>query len=641
MIIKLLDICLMHYPVGSQHKIKRRIGSMTTTEMKQALSADALDLFLNVGKVHKVCLPTYGAFFAYKKDVAYKPFEMCAARLLDWFRRTFVADQKHTGCFFSVLKQLFLAHEPGAKLYFDQAFWTLVKKNALVYNRETPDNPTVTLPSLHKHAETVCAFLSSLFGNSGEVKRRRHVAPGIPPFLTDEQTRAAWHMLHNPLTIVVGPPGRGKTSMIVWAVAAYQQAACLSFVGTNVAAHRERMGGRTEVSNTAHHFYYTCKNSDPSWGQSIDALIWDEFANVPLSLAAHTLECVPNAQRALFVLDPAQIAPLKPGHVGVDFIAAFPQHTHTLSLNLRVSANARALAEAAVHILRGEHEDRIEWSDSLEELSSITYVDAKHSFERHIRDLLRHIAEYMDFYQVYSLKDIQFIAFTREMRDMANAVIEQELAHFPNWAGCRVTSGVQVREGLFLYVGCKICVRGENFVSFRGNQYHSIRNGETGIVVSINIVPKLGPVVRLDVGHRTKTLLLNRLLHVNPSNVHLAHCITADVSQGSEYKTVIGLFHDGCAQDTWIGRSRVYVMTSRAQQAFIAFGKRVLHSFNAIASRVEPSRMSYLLPMLHKRCPEPPPIAKDASVDQMRLDTDLSQMEMYTGEDPCVPVPGK
>jgi hypothetical protein len=147
--------------------------------------------------------------------------------------------------------------------------------------------------------------------------------------------------------------------------------------------------------------------------------------------------------------------------------------------------------------------------------------------------------------------------------------------------------------------------------------------------------------VRLDVGHRTKTLLLNRKWHVNPFNVHLAHCITADVSQGSEYKTVIGLFHDACAQDTWIGRSRVYVMASRAQQAFIAFGKRVLQSFNIIASRVEPCRMSYLFPMLQTRCPEPQLVGKDASVDQMRRDTDLSQMDLFAGDTPCVPVPEK
>lgn len=421
-IIRLLTICLKHYPQGKQHKVKRRIAAMTTDAMLHTLAANPLDLFLNADKHFQVYLPSYGAFVDMKANMSYKTFETCAARLMDFFRRVYISEHKHTGCTFGQLKHAFLAHEPGAKLVYDQAFWSLVRNKALIYNRDigSSDDPYVTLPRLHAHAESVCKFLIVLFGNSGEVKRRRGGAPGVPPVLTDEQTRAAWHMRHNPLTIVVGPPGRGKTSMVVWAVAAYHNTAVVSFVGTNVAAHRERMGGHSEVSNTAHHFYYTCKNHDPSWGNAIDVLVWDEFSNVPLNLAAHTLSCVPHVQRALFVLDPAQIAPLKPGHVGVDFIAAFPQHTHTLSVNLRVSSNARALAEAAVHILRGDHESLIEWSDTLEDLASITYIDARHSFERHMYELLQHIYNHVDFYQVYSLKDMQFIAFTREMRDLAN-----------------------------------------------------------------------------------------------------------------------------------------------------------------------------------------------------------------------------
>lgn len=637
-VIKLLTLCVKHYPAHKQHAIKQRIARMPTDEMRRIVDANPLELFFNAGKQFTMHLPTYGALVENKRDT-YKPFEMCAARVLDFFRRVYIAEQKHTGCLFDTLKEVFLRHEPGAKYVFDQAFWTLVKAGALTYNRELS---YVTLPQLQAHADNVTHFIRRLlsYGQDHAPLRRsaNDGAPGVPPMLTDEQTRAAWHMLNNPLTIVVGPPGRGKTSMVVWAVAAFQNSAVVSFVGTNVASHRERMGGRSEVSNTAHHFYYTCQNVDKSWGEVIESFVWDEFSNVPLSLASRTLLCVPNARRALFVLDPAQIAPLKPGHVGVDFIGAFPQHTHTLTVNLRVSSNARALAEAAVHILRGEHRERIDWSDDLNDLASITYIDARHSFQRHIQDLLQHLYAYVGVYQVYSLKDIQFIAFTREMRDMANEVIEKCLAKFPNWAGCRNTSGAQV-HGLFLYIGCKICIRGESFPSFRDGHYHAIRNGEMGIIQDIYVSPGLGTTIRLDVGHRVKTLLLNKNLHVNPAHVHLAHCITADVSQGSEYKTVVGLFHDGCAQDDWIGRSRVYVMASRAQQAFIAFGKRVLDAFNTIASRVDRTRSSCLLPMLLNMAQGPTEEREVPSLDDMKRATDLSNMPTYTGIIPCVPVP--
>ena len=138
-------------------------------------------------------------------------------------------------------------------------------------------------------------------------------------------------------------------------------------------------------------------------------------------------------------------------------------------------------------------------------------------------------------------------------------------------------------------------------------------------------------------GQRRKTILASRLKHVNPANIHLAHCITADVSQGSEYRVVVGLFHDNCVRDAWIGKSRVYVMASRAQEAFIALGKHVLNSFNILTARMEPNRHSYLRQMLREHAWSPSEVPR-VSLEQMKDMTDRSQSILYTGEMPCVPV---
>ena len=310
-------------------------------------------------------------------------------------------------------------------------------------------------------------------------EQRNHMVigvPGIPPVLTDEQTRAAYHMLVNPLTIVVGPPGRGKTSMIVWAMSMWSNAAAVSFVGTNVANHRQKMGGRSETSSTAHHFYKTCK-SKPEWGRAIQSFIWDEFSQVPDKLAAKVFECLPNAHRLLLVLDPHQIAPISPGCVGLDMIDAFAQETHTLSVNLRVSSHARALAEAAVQILRNEP---LDWSDQLEHLESLTYVETSNqllSFSQHVERILSHAIEHRN---VRTLEDIQFISFTREMRDQCNEVVEDVLRRNTQWFHMSQNL-VELRKGFWIYVGCKICIRGDNFSKY-GTRFQSIRNGEIGIV---------------------------------------------------------------------------------------------------------------------------------------------------------------
>lgn len=629
--IELLKICFKYYPKNKQHKVKMLIREMTTEDMIRTLETKPLDLFLNAEKTFKVYLPTYGSFFD-RASGAYKPWEMCAARIMDYFRRIYVEEQRNTGCTFQTLKEHFLQIEPGAKNYYDQAFWLLVRSKALIYRRG--QDPMVTLPTLDKHARRICDFFRALSTVEAYPIKRTAGVPGIPPQLTDEQTRAAWHAFHNPLTIVVGPPGRGKTSMIVWAMAMWKNAACVSFVGTNVAAHRERMGGRPEVSNTAHHFFNTC-GKHPEWPQLIEAFIWDEFSNVPDALAAKTLGCLGEAtKRTLFVLDPAQIAPIKPGHVGMDLIAAFPDMVHTLSVNLRVSANSRALAEAAVHMLNNVHAERIEWSDDIKDKESITYIEARPNvpFREAMRRILQHVlVDEAGFYRVTSLRDLQFIAFTREMRDEANEVIEELLGSFPVYAGTRKTQPVPVRTGLTVYTGCKICIRGESFPAF-SQGYHAIRNGEMGIVRSACRTAQ-GVEIRLDVGHRVKRILASKQLHVNPANIHLAHVITADVSQGSEYATVVGLFHDNCISDTWIGRSRVYVMASRAQQAFIAYGKNVLNAFNTLASRVESPRSSYLLPMLREISMTP----RENLDDDTSMD--MSGQVLCDFGEPCCPVP--
>lgn len=572
----------------------------------------------------------------------YSALQHLAVRILDFFRRVVVGKQNATAMVFNMFKNKYMCTRrslPEKEFKAEEAMFG----DAMEYLCSTEVHQLmcisfrklvyVTLPKFHKNAMHIAKNLEGLLRN-GETERAESLlrntdlVPCIPKQLTDEQSAAAHHMLNSPLTIILGPPGRGKTCLIEFAMALWKRVCVVSFVGTVVAGHRRRMNGRLECSNTAHHLYKSALASPEGaqWADAFKELVWDEFSNVDDSLFCKTLEPLKNLSRLVLVLDPYQIQPLGNGSPAMDLIDAFYQDCFTLTTNMRVNPRSRELADAILYIMHNEPE-RIQWSYDMQEKASMTLLDAPvesppappamagggvpQGFAPPftgaggasiIETLLRHILAHPDVYKVATVMDIQFIAFTNKLCRYINGVVETLLQKLGLCVLPHAREMVRVNGDLLAYPGCKICVVKENFdsvITKDGRSFDSARNGECGVVVSC-LAYSGGTVIKWNTGGTTeKTMFLSKSEHVDPACVQLGHCITSNKAQALEYNTVVGVLDDGgAACEQWVYNSHLYVMSSRAKEAYFLLGKNAESRFRTICARREPRRPTILLPVL-------------------------------------------
>lgn len=637
---------------GKVYKQLSRLSATQLQELNETLDSDPLTLCFKSGSRERFALSplSYDSFIvqAKRKGVCgrYKPYELCAVRILDYLRQTMKNDSAAT---FDDLKHGYIQKHAHDVCRFDQAFWSLVRANELHY-----DDGTVSGVKSAAKCQIIVDTLHRLFTNGDAKHLYRDLnegVPCIPKTLTDEQTRAATHMLRFPLTMVIGAPGRGKTSLVEFGACYFARPCIVSFVGTNVAAHRERINGRKEMSNTAHYVYHTAKNvgHGKEWAAAFTALIWDEFSNVSESLCADLLSVLIAVVSFTMILDPWQIHPLKTGMPGIDLIDRYPQHCCTLTTNLRTNPNARYMADAIIHVLKGEPQ-HIEWSHDIRDLECMTLIDTR-KYNVHINDdisltdrplracihdLLQHIMRHRNVYNVHDIMDIQFVTFKKKIRDILNHVVEDCARTLGLLPTTLPHSAVALRPSLTLYVGAKICIRGESFGAPRESlvAYDTIRNGDCGIITALNVLPDArGTDVTFTLGALDKRMLINKYIHVDPAAVHLGHCITCNAAQGSEYKTVIGVLHDGSSNAQWITRGHAHVMSSRAKDAFILMGDRPQDAFERICMRVERKRTTKLAQLLKKL--HEPDMARDDAPDIC----DPGTLTLAANKKiPCVPI---
>lgn len=158
---------------------------------------------------------TYGQFIKCPASTGVTPFQTLGVRILDCYRKL----GQHTGHAFDYLHKRFTQDHPVDRGSYERSFWWLVNTvKALVWVR---DAAMVSETHTHRRATEIVNLLSALFERFDPEKSESLLRPVDtpvpcipPPHLTDEQTLACLHMLNNPFTMVCGPPGRGKTTIL-------------------------------------------------------------------------------------------------------------------------------------------------------------------------------------------------------------------------------------------------------------------------------------------------------------------------------------------------------------------------------------------------------------------------------------------
>lgn len=456
--------------------------------------------------------------------------------------------------------------------------------------------------------------------------------PAIPGGELNERQRLAMdHILNNPLTIIQGGPGSGKTFEGVDHLASiFHWTEILTHVGRQAVSLCDRLGGSTEIACTIHSAHFRQKDNPIRMAYSAkkEILILDEVYNADDWTFEAALAIAPNVSRLVMVGDPDQIRPIPDekgaGTPALDIARAFPEHVIFLNENMRQKENARAIHEV-VTAIRTKQPHAIQWSSDLAVGAAVlvrqppagSFQSVMHSIIQRLRSDIggdEHAWQLITFFNG-TKPDTQGLGVNQ-----LNECVEKYLVDtgyfnekVKSTGKRRVTHKITNR--LSMYVGFKFMITekciphpsinggkkksngGGTYASRRkvafvpGRKttaepagYTETRNGQIEVVASMRQINVKQAGTRGTTSWliecvpkgkcvRGARILLNRKLHVDPSKVCSAWAVTSNKSMGGECKNV-GVYIPPHIEASGFDRSNLYVAVSRPTDFLCILGER-------------------------------------------------------------------
>jgi len=390
------------------------------------------------------------------------------------------------------------------------------------------------------------------------------------------QRKAIIGALRNPLSIITGGPGTGKTTAINAIVSIYSrlypQNELYLCAPTGRAA--KRMSEATgEEAKTIHRllrynpntggFEYSSDNPLPGPG----LIIVDEASMIDVELAAVLLAAVNadgnDAHQMVLVGDIDQLPSVGPGSVLRDLIASQQVPTTRLEFNYRQAGGSR-IAELAHRVCQGE-------MISLKNQGDFEFVDADGGDEA--AETIKWLAETYVNAQGLSPLDWQVLVPMRRgscgvkaLNEALREIVNPARADAPSLGGFRA---------------------GDKVMVIKNNYQLEVFNGDIGIVTQV----EKGKLL-IDFGDREVIFPFEFLDHLQ-----LAYASTIHKAQGSEFRLVImGL----CSQHyMMLQRNLLYTGMTRAKEKLILVGDS-----RSVAMAIKNNRIEERLSRLKERVQE-------------------------------------
>lgn len=394
--------------------------------------------------------------------------------------------------------------------------------------------------------------------------------------LPQGQERAILSALKQPVTVITGGPGVGKTT-IIRALAEILTAKGLTL---RLAAPTGRAAKRLEEScnrgaSTIHRLLefqpgigtFGRNDKEPLVG---DMLVVDEASMLDIQLAYNLLRAIPNGMKLVLVGDIDQLPAVGPGNVLADLIASGRTAVVKLTEIFRQHGASRIIS-AAREILDGKV------PQSGEEGSDFFFVEAESS--SHTRELLRKLVTQRipKAFGLDPMRDIQVLcpmyrgeagadAINRELQDHLNPG-DQTLERF----GKRFRAGDKVMQ--------------------TKNDYETeVFNGDTGRIERID---ETNAYLRVDFGDRLVDYAFSDLDQIVP-----AYAITVHRSQGSEYPAVV--LPMTTEHYMMLRRNLLYTAVTRGKRLVIIVGSKKALGM-AVRNHKESDRYSGLCERLREQ----------------------------------------
>lgn len=386
--------------------------------------------------------------------------------------------------------------------------------------------------------------------------------------LLHKQPLAVQAACENPISIITGPPGTGKTTCLRQVINSFKKAGMRGIImcPTGKAAKRA-----DEVVNKDTSFIDSVKCStihsglqfSPAEGGfvfnrlnrfSFDYIVFDEFSMEDIFIFRDSIEAIdPRKTRIVFSGDQYQLPSIGPGNVARDLISSGKIPTVELDVIMRTGKDS-GIAYNASKILKGEELTKID-PHTGEEFKDFFFVPRKSEGDT-CNSLVKYIAEDLPSKRKLNpMHDIQCICPGKM-----------------SFVGVKNMNNL-LRDKLLQNKGEKLggFYKGDKVINLTNDKARNIVNGDVGFVKEI-VNGQSGRHITVDFGLKSGPNLDGMVDFKGEGldKLTLAYALTAHRTQGSEYKACLMPIHS--CHTILLTRNLIYTMFTRGKELSVMIG---------------------------------------------------------------------
>ncbi len=389
--------------------------------------------------------------------------------------------------------------------------------------------------------------------------------------LGDQQREAVKMALCNPVCIITGGPGTGKTTIMrvflecCRRILNMHNADMLLCAPTGKAAKRLSSTSGLEAMTMHRALAYQPVEGEFMFNEhnplEASVIVVDEFSMTDTQLCYWLLRAVATGARLVIVGDVDQLESVGPGKVLMDMIDSGAIPVTRLNEIFRQAAQSQIIINC--HMINRGEVPNLTNGDKDNDFFFMR-SDSDEQTAKTIVSLMDRLARHYG-YDVFD--DIQVLTPMRKGK-VGQYELNRQLQELLN--ASNIGNGITLRQD---DVVVELCV-GDKVMHIKNNREMDVYNGDTGRIIQVN---KKERTLRVAYDHRVVDYA-----YVDLEELRLAYAMTVHKSQGSEYPCLI--IPASMSHYNLLNRSTFYTGFSRAKKTLVAVGDQ--KALRVAASRV-------------------------------------------------------